>query len=609
MQEKKRRNGNSDLCIHCFQFFIFITFANNKIYLFMKKLIVLSLCFIISFNSENLFSQERAFEMNKRLGMGINLGNLFEAPSIGEWGVEPDSDHFKEIKSKGFASLRLPAKWSAHAMKTSPYTIDRDFMDTIKWAVDLALANQLPVIINIHHYDEMINNPAAHKERFLALWNQISTQFQHYSDSLYFEILNEPNGNFTPAIWNNYLVEGLSKIREKNPTRMVIIGTAEWGGIGGLSQLRLPDDPNIILTIHYYEPFNFTHQGADWTGQNLPIGVTWDSTAVQINAIKRDMDVIKQYSQKNNVPVYIGEFGAIGNADDASRARWMGHLKNTFKEYGFSGAYWEFCSGFGIYDAALNCYRTGMLRALTGFEGTVCDCSMYDTVIVKNNTFDKSIQPWYFQRFPEYGAEAKIGVVNGEARIEIISNGKEAWHIQFLYPSFPLIKGNTYTLLFDAYASSPTTIASMINRDGGDYAAAYYMDANLTTEKKTFSFTFTYTGETMNKARIAFDLGLAKAQYIYFDNIYLYEKAPSSKNEIVSSKCTVKIGENKYAVEGNTIKAILIYDISGRIYYWKTYQQTNFVEIKENLLPPNIGLIQVQTDVKKVVLKNVNKVL
>ena len=572
----------------------------------MKKLAILSLCFIISFNSENVCSQGRAFEMNKRLGMGINLGNLFEAPSIGAWGVEPDGEYFKEIKSKGFASLRLPAKWSAHAMKTSPYTIDRDFMDTIKWAVKLSLANELPVIINIHHYDEMIANPSAHKERFLALWEQISTQFQDYPDNLYFEILNEPNSNFTPAIWNNYLVEGLSKIREKNPNRMVIIGTAEWGGIGGLSQLRLPDDPNIILTIHYYEPFAFTHQGADWSGQNLPVGVTWDSTSVQINAIKRDMDVIKQYAQKNNVPVYIGEFGAIGNADDASRARWIGHLKHIFDEYGFSGAYWEFCSGFGIYDAALDCYRTGMLRALTGYKGEVCDCSTYANVIVKNNTFDKSIQPWLFQRFPEYGAEAKIEVVNGEARIEIISNGKENWHIQFLYGSFPVVKGNTYTLLFDAYASSPVTIGSMINRDGGDYGMAHYMDANLTTEKKTFSFTFTRNEATMDKARIAFDLGLAKTKYIYFDNVYLYEKAPSSKNDIASSKCMVKIGENKYAVEGNGIKAVTVYDISGRIYFRKTYQHAGFIEINKDFLPSNISLIQVQTDVKKVVLKNVN---
>ena len=572
----------------------------------MRNLVVLLLCITFSFMSGNLYSQERAFEMNKRLGMGINFGNMFEAPSLGEWGVDPDSAYFRDIKSKGFASLRLPVRWSTHAMAEFPYTIDKEFMDTIKWAVDLALKNELPIIINIHHYEEIMDNPAAHKERFLAFWDQISSEFQNYSDSLYFEILNEPNGNLTPAVWNDYLAEGLSKIREKNPTRMVVIGTAEWGGIGALPQLQLPDDPNIILTIHYYEPFSFTHQGADWTGMDMPTGVTWDSTAVQTQAIANDMDQIRQYSQKHNVPVYIGEFGAIGNADDASRARWIGDLHHVFDAYGFSGAYWEYCSGFGVYDPVLNCYHPEVLKALTGYEGA-CDCSQYDSIIVKNGTFDKSTQPWYFNLFPEYGAEAKIGVVDGEARIEILSPGEESWHIQFLYSSFPLKQGYTYTLLFDAYASAPVTIGADIGKDYDDYRVFHSIDVPLTTEKKTFEMTFTFNETTENKARIAFECGLANVQYLYFDNVHLYEKANTTNKEIISSKCMLKIGESNYAIEGNGIKSITVYDISGRISYRRNCQQAGFVEIPERVLPSNISLIQVQTDLKEVVLKHSKK--
>ena len=570
----------------------------------MKKEVILSF-FVFFFCCENLFSggREHAFEMNSRLGMGINLGNMFEAPSIGEWGVEPDGDYIRDIKAKGFASVRIPARWSAHAQTEAPYTIDKDFMDTVRWAVDLALANELVVVINIHHYEEIMVNPAEHEERYLALWEQIAGAFQSYSDSLYFEILNEPNDKFTPELWNVYLAEGLSKIRETNPDRMVVIGTADWGGIGGLSKLVLPEDPNIILTVHYYNPFEFTHQGAEWAGQANVKGVTWDSMPAQINAMKKDMDEIKKYSEQHNVPAYIGEFGAIENADDTSRARWIGHLRHIFEEYGFSGAYWEYCSGFGIYDPILNCYHPDMLRALTGFEG-VCDCHIYDTVIVKNSTFDKSTQPWYFN--VNAGAAAKMEVVNGEARAEIINKGTEGWHIQFLYGSFPLVKGNTYTLTFEAYASFPTTIGAMIGRDEGGYESAHYLTTNLTTVKKTFSFTFTYNDETMRKARIAFDFGLTNARYIYFDNIYLYEIVPetTSKSEIVSSKCIVKIGENRFEVEGNAIESVTIYDISGRIYYRKKYQHADFVEITESLLPPNIGLVRVQTDVKSVVVKN-----
>jgi len=573
----------------------------------MKKEGIL-LFFIFIFCSGNLFSSGRAFEMNQRLGIGINLENCLEALQIGSWGVTSDSNYFSDIKAKGFASIRIPTKWSAYAQTEAPYTIDKDFMDTIRWAINSALANGLVTVINIHNYDEIMTDPAANKERFLAFWEQIASEFQSYSDSLYFEILNEPNTNLTPELWNDYLAEGLSKIRETNPDRMVIIGTANWGGVDGLSQLILPEDSNLILTIHYYNPFNFTHQGADWAGMIGVSGVTWDSTAVEVNAIKNDMELIKQYSDLHNVPVYIGEFGAYEKADDASRARWIGCLHSFFQTYGFSGAYWEYCNGFGIYNPGLDCYHTGMLKALTGVEAE-CDCSTFDTVIVKNSAFDRTIQPWFLNYFPDYGANAEMKVVDGEARLEIFSIGQENWHIQFLYSSFPLRKGYTYTLLFDSYASKPVTIQADIGRDGGDYWVFNSVNADLTTEKKTFTSTFSFNEPTEDSARIAFECGLANVQYIYFDNVHLYETSPETSITpvITSSKCVLKAGNNRFTVDGNTIESIIIYDIQGRKYYQKQYVNTNYAEIENSHVPLGVSFIEVNTDVKHEILKLVKQ--
>jgi hypothetical protein len=489
-------------------------------------------------------------------------------------------------------------------MENYPYTIDPEFMDTIKWAVDRAVANELPVVLNIHHYNEIMENPAAHKERFLALWDQISTEFQNHTQNLYFEILNEPVGNLTPALWNLYLHEGLAKIREKNPDRMVIIGTANWGGIDALPQLLLPDDPNIILTIHYYNPPEFTFQGDETVG-SYPAGVTWGTTA-QMNAMRNDMNIIKQYAEENNVPVYIGEFGVSEHADETSKLLWIGFLRDIFDEYEFSSAYWKYCTEFGIYNHILNCHYPKMIKALSGFEGEMCNCAtLIDIPIVTNSTFDKNITPWQFNINGD--ANARVSVVNEEARIEIIRNGTEDWHIQFIYGSFPLKKGYTYTLTFDAYASDLATILFSIGKNEEDYAYAYYDYVDLTTGKTTFSYTFTYEEETLSRARIAFECGLTNAQYVYFDNVYLYETAPNSiqDNNAALPKCTVKAGGNIFIVEGNSIEAITVYDISGRICYRKKYQHAGFVEIQESFLPSNVGLIQVQTDVKSAVLKNI----
>jgi len=149
-------------------------------------------------------------------------------------------------------------------------------------------------------------------------------------------------------------------------------------------------------------------------------------------------------------------------------------------------------------------------------------------------------------------------------------------------------------------------IEALISNDE-TYETAYYKDCNLLTEKQTFSYTFTYERETMNQARISFDFGLADAQYIYFDNVYLYETAPSSTSEIITSKCTVKAGKNIFTVEGNSIEAITIYDVSGRICYEKTYPHVNSVEIGDAYLLSGISLIRVRTDVKNTVVKNLKR--
>lgn len=502
-----------------------------------KKIVLFFACISLWVQAS---SQNYAFTMNSKLGMGINLGNAYEATGLGEWGVNPDSSYFADIANKGFTSIRIPARWSAYALAQEPYTIEPYFLDTIEWAVKQSLQQGLYVVLDMHHYDEMFEDPAAHKSRYLAMWEQIAERFKDYSDSLYLEIFNEPHFDFTPELWNEYLLEGLEIIREKHPTRMVIIGTAEYGGIGGLQKLQIPaSDTCLIVTVHYYNPFEFTHQGATFAGVTAT-NVTWDSTAAQIQAVKQDMDIIKTYSQTNNVPIYIGEFGAIQNADDASRARWAGHLRMVFNEYGYSAAYWEYCSGFGLYDAALDCYYNSLLTALTDSVGD-CDCSMYDTIIVKNSTFVRGLNPWVVYKNAESGAQGNVDIVNEEARVEILQNGTADWHLQFVYGSFALTYGSTYTMVFDAYSPSNTSLVAQLSYDGGTYATVHSNTVNLNSTKQTFSSTFTLDEPTIPKARLVFECGTVTSPYIYFDNIHVYEiekGIPVSTIEIEHSQGT-----------------------------------------------------------------------
>ncbi len=305
------------------------------------------------------------FSINQAIGRGINLGNALEAPNEGDWGVVLKAEYFTLIKNAGFNSVRIPIRWSAHALADSPFTIDSNFLQRVDWAVQQAFNNQLLAIINIHHYNELFAQPQIHRQRFLAIWKQLSEHYQNYSQNLIFEILNEPHDQLTPELWNDYLSEALQIIRIKNPKRAVIVGTANWGGVDALQKLKLPQDDYLILTFHYYLPFQFTHQGAEWVeGSQAWLGTQWLGSAEEVKAIQNDFDLVNQWAAVHHVPVFMGEFGAYSKADMASRVRWTSTVARQAEQRNFSWAYWEFCAGFGVFDPVNNVWRTELLNAL-----------------------------------------------------------------------------------------------------------------------------------------------------------------------------------------------------------------------------------------------------
>ena len=334
----------------------------------MKKIAL----FIIVLNLAISISAD-VFTHAKQIGRGVNLGNCFEAPNEGDWGEIAEEEYFKIISEKGFNSIRIPIRWSAHIKSDSPFSLDTVFLKRIDWAIENSLKNGLITIIDIHHYDSININPDGEKSRFLSIWRELAEYYKDYSDSLYFEILNEPHDNLTTDKWNTLFNEALEIIRMNNPTRTVIIGTANWGGVSELYKLELPkNDSNIIATVHYYSPFHFTHQGASWVkGADEWLGTVWSGSFAEKSRVKEDADRIKKFGEENHIPIFIGEFGAFSKADIKSRSLWTQYCARLFEKSGFSWAYWEFSSGFGVYDNDSKSWNTPILSALIS-DDTAC---------------------------------------------------------------------------------------------------------------------------------------------------------------------------------------------------------------------------------------------
>ena len=187
---------------------------------------------------------------------GINLGGAFDRRD-GQPGWQVGPERLDAIVAAGFSGVRLPVRW-AHAR-----------LAEVAGVVDAVVTRGLSVVMPNHHDDETMAEGYGAAARLSDLWRGLATHFLGVRGELAFELLNEPLMSATD--WNRLFPEVLASVREVDPDRLVVVGGADASSVAGLRQLELPADDRLVATIHYYEPFRFTHQGAGW----LPGADAW----------------------------------------------------------------------------------------------------------------------------------------------------------------------------------------------------------------------------------------------------------------------------------------------------------------------------------------------
>ena len=306
------------------------------------------------------------------LGRGINLGDMLDAPQEGQWGLKLEPDYIDKVGSL-FNTVRLPVRWSNHASRGADATLDPQFAQRVDRAVDALLAKGVYVILDMHHYTQLFGDSVHPQEapvdpevldaRLINLWRQIALRYKDRSPKLLFELLNEPHGPMSGDAWNKLAPRVLAAVRASNPTRTVLIGPGEWNSINELRKLRLPPDRNLIVSIHNYDPFNFTHQGIEYMAHPFPTGTTC-CDATQRKMVTDALDAAVKWSRKNGYPLHLGEFGAYEAADMKSRATYARLVRDEAERRGIGWAYWEFASSFGIYSPKTGEWIEPLRRAL-----------------------------------------------------------------------------------------------------------------------------------------------------------------------------------------------------------------------------------------------------
>jgi len=189
----------------------------------------------------------------KEMGIGINLGNTFEAfwqdennlttgaQTIGEntpqnyetcWGaVVTTEECIHGMKEAGFNTVRIPVYWGNMMADDGEYTINEEYISRVQEVVDWCLKENMYAIINIHHYDEFLIKHHDKEEVLKAaahVWEQVAEHFKNYSDSLIFEGFNEALG--TPPNEGDWAERSDDAYSYVNDMNQVFVDTVRKSG-------------------------------------------------------------------------------------------------------------------------------------------------------------------------------------------------------------------------------------------------------------------------------------------------------------------------------------------------------------------------------------------
>ena len=349
----------------------------------------------------------------------VNMGNSFEAPSDLSWGKPLDVADFLKIKNAGFDTVRIPVRWSDYTGPAPDFTINSAFMARVDLAVTEALSQDLNVILNIHHFEEIMDRPTTEFKRLVAMWRQISTHFAPRSKNLWFETLNEPHGKLEGKLMQAAQTASVLAIRETNPERLIILGGKDWSNVRSLSSNIVAPDDNIIYTYHYYDPFDFTHQKATWLGKDMPKGTRrWKKS--DLAQLERDTESVIEFRMATGHPVFVGEFGAYEKIDNKDRVAYVNNVRQSLEANNIPWCLWSFSNTFALYNAQTDVWDDDMMLAL-GLKPQ--NQPKLKTKIISEKASDVSHENW--GRFHNYYAGTSDYLKDVLTGVAVINPGDE----------------------------------------------------------------------------------------------------------------------------------------------------------------------------------------
>lgn len=325
----------------------------------------------------------------ERLRRGINFPSRFwYAPETAEEILAlVDPAELDWLHQMGFTFVRLPIDLEYLLDKSTPDLLNEEHLAVLDEALRRFQAADLAVVVDIHstsladsdaaNYSAALEDPEF-AELFVRFWGNFAAHLSNTDpEMVILGPMNEPVFENGPQVWLPIQERLIQTIRQAAPLHTIVATGAMWSNIDSLTHLEPLDDPNLVYDFHFYEPFTFTHQGAEWSDAVMwtlhdvpypssPEGLAalaeeasdeavqemlvwygeerWDS-----ERIRQAIEPVANWAKQHQVPLLCLEFGVYRKFSPAAdRVRWIRDVRTILEDDGIGWAMWEYDEGFGL---------------------------------------------------------------------------------------------------------------------------------------------------------------------------------------------------------------------------------------------------------------------
>jgi endoglucanase len=276
----------------------------------------------------------------------------------------------------------------------------RRVFDMVDGLLDTCAKLQLSAVLDLHtlrshHFNAperlLFTDPAC-VDAFLDCWRKLSAHFGSRPNAmLAYEFMNEPVAD-DPQDWNRVSTKVHGLLRSLEPERTLVLGSNGWSGPNSFPELAVPEDSNLVLTFHYYQPFLLTHYAvspktnAAYRGQihypGCPIATEDfdalsppDREALRPGNVHYDRDVIAaemrpalDVAARHDLPLYCGEWGCYDTVPRDVRLRWHRDMVSVLSDLGIGWAAYAHAGRWGVVRNDLHEMDTELSDILLGVE-------------------------------------------------------------------------------------------------------------------------------------------------------------------------------------------------------------------------------------------------